>query len=118
LIPTQPMQIISADHVVGLPVTEQGNSSLLVMIDHATRFVIAVPSYSLSATVFVDQFSSHVVDRFGVPQALVSDNGPAFAARVTQRYLHRLGIDHLPTPTYTPQSNGLVERANATVVDA
>ncbi|GFV17209.1 hypothetical protein TNCV_4557921 [Trichonephila clavipes] len=39
-IPTTPWEIVSADHVICLPQTREGNNNMLVHIDHATRYVV------------------------------------------------------------------------------
>jgi hypothetical protein len=40
---------------------------------------------------------------------------PWFMSKATQNLFAKYGIEHLPTP-YTAQANGLVERANATII--
>ncbi|KAF8773194.1 Transposon Tf2-8 polyprotein like [Argiope bruennichi] len=40
-IPSTPWEIVSADHIICLPETRNGNTNMLVQIDHATRYVIA-----------------------------------------------------------------------------
>src|SRR5690606_11901251 len=110
-----PMQAISADHVVGLPTSSRGNACMLVMIDHCTRFLFAIPTGSLSAATFIDHFQVHVLQRFASTNLLVSDNGPAFSSRHTKKFFQRNSIEHLYTPPYTPESNGIVERVNGTI---
>ncbi len=50
-------------------------------------------------------FSCH-----GIPQRLVSDNGPQFVARELQDFVRADGIRHQRTPPYHPVSNGQAER--------
>jgi hypothetical protein len=47
-----------------------------------------------------------------------SDNGGEFLSGKFARYLSSVGIHHELTTPYTPQQNGVVERANRTVVDS
>jgi hypothetical protein len=51
-------------------------------------------------------FASH-----GIPLSIVSDNGPAFIAREFNEFCAAHGIDHIFSPDYHPESNGLAERA-------
>jgi transposase InsO family protein len=47
---------------------------------------------------------------FGLPKAIVSDNGPAFRSEEFRQYFMKRGVELWPTPVGHPKSNGLVER--------
>jgi len=47
---------------------------------------------------------------FGLPDAVVTDNGPAFRWAEWKAYLQTLGLDPLYSPPYAPFANGIVER--------
>jgi transposase InsO family protein len=47
-----------------------------------------------------------------------SDNGGEFLSHQFGEYLRTAGIDHELTVPYSPQQNGVVERANRTIVDS
>jgi len=57
-----------------------------------------------------------VFTRFGFPNELVSDNGPAFAAKITKAWKETNGIKEILITPYNPRANGLVERWNSTVI--
>lgn len=115
-IPETPMQIISADHIVALPITDAGNTYIFVHIDHATRYVMAKPTCSLSAKDVTETIENDIIFKYGPPLTYISDMAPCFMSQNTQNFFNKYGIEHLPTTPYTPQSNGLVERANANIV--
>jgi transposase InsO family protein len=46
-----------------------------------------------------------------------SDNGSEFKNTRIEHLCDDFGIGHQFSPTYTPQSNGLVERKNRTLID-
>ncbi|XP_053092543.1 uncharacterized protein K02A2.6-like [Pangasianodon hypophthalmus] len=48
--------------------------------------------------------------RTGVPEQLVSDNGPQFVSAEFQIFLKNNGIKHLTSAPYHPATNGLAER--------
>ena len=55
--------------------------------------------------------------RFGAPLVLLSDRGSSFLNYVIPIFSRLWGFNQMFTAAYTPQSNGLVERFNATLED-
>ena len=53
-----------------------------------------------------DLFATH-----GLPQKIVTDNGPSFTSSTFKSFLAENGIKHICTAPYHPSSNGLEERA-------
>ena len=53
---------------------------------------------------------TEVISRFGIPQIIVSDNGPQFTSSEFESFCAQNGIHHKRTPPYHPASNGQVER--------
>ena len=49
--------------------------------------------------------------KFGIPQSIVSDNGPQFAAAESDNFCKSNGIRRIKVAPYHPSSNGLAERA-------
>ena len=47
---------------------------------------------------------------YGVPEEVVSDNGPHFASEELAKFFKQNAVIHTFTPTYHPQSNGSAER--------
>lgn len=115
-IPETPMQVISSDHIIALPETQSGYTYIFVHIDHATRYIFAKPTYSLSAQNVIDTIENDIIYVYGPPLTYISDSAPCFTSQKTQNFFSKFGIEHIPTTPYTAQSNGLVERANATIV--
>lgn len=113
-LPNNPFEVLSVDHLK-LPLSTAGNLYLIVHQCHATRFVVAMPSPNTAADDVVNALNT-IIYRFGLPTTYVSDNGTAFTSNKFSLHLAKFGIVHSPTPPYTPQSNGLVERANQTVI--
>ena len=82
----------------------------LILVDANSRWIEVhlVNSTSTEATVKVLRqiFSTH-----GLPQQIVSDNGPSFTSHEFKEYMTTNGIRHSLTAPYHPRSNGLAERA-------
>ena len=61
--------------------------------------------------------SEHTIDalrtlfsHYGLPEQLVSDNGPQFTADVFAQFMKESGVKHILSAPYHPSSNGLAER--------
>ena len=52
---------------------------------------------------------------FGLPEVVVTDNGPSLVSDEFEAWLKRNGIRHKTSPPYHPATNGLAERAVQTV---
>ena len=48
--------------------------------------------------------------RYGLPEQLVSDNGPQFTPDDFAQFMRENGIKHIRCAPYHPSSNGLMER--------
>ena len=65
------------------------------------------------AKVLVNEF----ICRFGVPDSIHTDQGKNLEAKVIQEICHLLGVTKTRTTPYHPQSDGLVERFNRTLLE-
>lgn len=55
---------------------------------------------------------------FGLPEEIISDNGPQFVATEFETFCKQNGIKNICTPPYHPASNGAAERAVQVVKQA
>jgi transposase InsO family protein len=53
-----------------------------------------------------------IFPRYGVPRILVSDGGSHFIGKDFKRCLAKLGIEHMMSTAYHPQTNGQAETSN------
>ena len=60
----------------------------------------------------------NIVCRFGIPQSIVTDNGPQFDSRVYRNFCSELKIKNLYSTLWYQQRNGQVEVSNKTLLMA
>nr|KYP43024.1 Pol polyprotein [Cajanus cajan] len=87
-------------------------SYILLAVDYVSKWVEAKATRTNDARVVVDFFRSNIFCKFGVPKAIVSDQGTHFCNRSIQTLLKKYGVVHrIPTP-YHPQTNGQAKISN------
>jgi transposase InsO family protein len=91
-----------------------GYDSILVVVDQGlSKGVILCPCaktimWEGTATLLCD----NLFKRFGLPDEIISDRDPRFAAHAFQELLKLLNIKSNLTTAYHPQSDGATERVN------
>lgn len=55
-------------------------------------------------------FLSSLFSRYGIPESVVTDNGPQFTSTAFSAFLKDRGITHIHSSVYHPSSNGAIER--------
>ena len=84
-------------------------SMFLLLVDARSKWPEVVPMQSTTATKTVECLRT-IFARHGLPEQLVSDNGPQFVSEQFQDFLQGNGIQHIRSAPYHPSTNGLVER--------
>ena len=111
-----PMQIVAADLLGPLPESENGNSYILVVADYFTRWMEAFALPNQEATTVANKLVDEVFLRFSVPEQLHTDQGRQFESQLLHEVCKLLNIHKTRTTPYHPQSDGLVERLNRTLL--
>jgi cleavage and polyadenylation specificity factor subunit 1 len=117
-IPKKRFSHVHVDLVGPLPADKKGSRYLLTMIDRSTRWLEATPLGDIEAATVADTFTRDWVARFGVPSTVTSDKGTQFTSSTWTALCSRLGIQHITTTAYHPQSNGMIERSHRQIKDA
>ena len=113
----QPMQRVAMDILGPLPETPRGNKYVLVISDYFTKWSEALPMANMEATTVARLFVSEFACRFGTPESLHTDQGRNFESTLIKEMCRLLGIHKTRTTPYHPQSDGLVERLNRTILN-
>ncbi len=88
---------------------------ILVITDHFTRYVIAVPTKDQKARTVARCLWDHFLLHYGFPEKLHSDQGPDFESRTIQELCKVVGIRKVKTSPYHPRGNP-VEWFNRTLL--
>ena len=109
--------LVQFDHLK-LCKTDSGNTGLLVIIDHFTKFAEAVPcahdeyDAQTTAKIILNKWFA----RHGTPVRMQSDNATNFTAEVAQELMKASQVTKVTSSPAHPRGNGLVERQNRTLL--
>ena len=87
---------------------------LLILVDAHSKWIDVHITNSATSAVTMEKMRNSFAT-LGLPEILVTDNGPAFTSSEFAQFMQRNGIRHVKTAPYHPASNGLVEWAVQTV---
>ena len=108
--PDLPMEFICMDLVGPIhPPSSRGNKYVLTVIDMLTGFTITVPIKNKNAETICEAYRDNVYCIFGGSSRILTYNGSEFKNKEMQEVCDTLGLKHIFSPVYTPQSNGRLE---------
>ncbi|XP_071928165.1 uncharacterized protein [Coffea arabica] len=88
------------------------NKYILLAVDYVSKWVEAIPSQTNDAKVVFKFLKRNIFCRFGVPKAIISDEGKHFCNKIIDTLLLKYGCRHKKSLPYHPQANGQAELAN------
>lgn len=115
--PKAPFVMIAMDYIGPFPTSRNGNKFLLVVVDIFSKYVIVKAIRNSSAKITIDRIKREVFLRYGVPNVLISDNGPQLKSQAFREFLEQFGVEHWLTAYYHPQAIPM-EAANKTIGNA
>ncbi|KAL9377952.1 hypothetical protein Peur_029287 [Populus x canadensis] len=89
-----------------------GNLYILLAVDYVSKWIEAKATRTNDAKVVLDFVRTHIVDRFGIPKAIISDRGTHFCNRSMEALLRKYHVTHRTSTAYHPQTNGQAEISN------
>ena len=113
----RPWQVVSLDIVGPFPPTERGNTNILVLSDHFSRWRDALPIQNGTAEEIATTLEEKVFCYFGIPERIHTDQGAQFESKLLAELCALWGVAKSRTTPYHPQSNGVVERGNRDLGD-
>ena len=107
-VPSHPWAQVAAD------ICFYSGRALLVVVDYFSNF-IEVDSLSSETSKSMIRGLMAIFSRFGVPDTLVTDNGPCFDSSEFAKFADQWNFQHVTLSPRYPQSNGKAENAVRTV---
>jgi len=120
MVEFRPMAVLHADLVGKLPEgknskNQRGFHYILSVVDAATRYLWLLPLRRKTADEVATVLYDDVNSRVSVPSAIVSDLGRELTGEVMERLCDRLGVTHLRTTAYHPQTDAKCESVHFSV---
>jgi transposase InsO family protein len=109
-VSSRPFETVGFDIVGPLPEDRDGNKYLLTVVDHYSRYPLAIPITNREQSTVIHALHRHVVCVFGPPSRFVSDREQSFVSGVTKGLFELMGVAMSHTTAYHPQTNGSCER--------
>ena len=106
VLQTRPFETLSIDLVGPFPENKKGNKYVLTIIDHFTRYPIAVPIKSKKKREVAEALKKYVFLALPYwPRKIVSDRGGEFVNGVIEEIYKQLGVKQKLTSHDNPQAN-------------
>ena len=109
---------VACDVLGPLPLTKSGNKYILIFADYRTKWVEGAALPSTEAALIAKQFFDLIISRHGCPHTLLSDRGQNFMSKLMHEIYMIMNVKKLNTSSYRPQTDGQVERFNATLAQS
>ena len=74
-----------------------------------TGFIMAVQIHNKNSEMICDAYRDHIYCIFGGSSRILTDNRSEFKNKEMQQVCETLGVKHIFSPVYTPESNGRLE---------
>ena len=98
------------------PKNENGNCYILVAEHYFTKWLEAWAIPNQEAKTIAQKLLDEMFLRFSLPDRLHSDQGRQFEGKLIEELCKLLQVEKTHTTPYHPQGDGLVERANRTIL--
>ncbi|RXN13854.1 sec1 family domain-containing 2-like protein [Labeo rohita] len=103
-IPNRPWQTVGTD------LFTWNNEDYIVVVDYYSRYLDLEKLKSTTAAAVILKLKK-ICASHGIPEKVISDNGPQFNSKDFESFAHAWALMHVTSSPRYPQSNGLSEKA-------
>ena len=107
-LPSRPWSRVASD------IFTLHQSNYLLTVDYYSKWPEIMKMTELSSRYVISAFKSQF-SKYGIPDELVTDNGPQYASKEFKDFAKEYGFVHTTSSPLYPQSNGQAERTVQTV---
>ena len=111
-----PMHILAMDFLTLSRPTDR-YQNILVITDLFTKYAWAILTLDQTAAATARVLWTHVIQPFGCPETLHSDQGPNFESKLIKELCRLYGCHKTHTTPYHPQGNRACERFKQTLLN-
>lgn len=104
------------DIVGPLTTTHRGNCYVITATDAYSKWAFAVPSQKVRTSELIKFVEDSILAVHGKPIRIITDRGTQFTSVEWKEFISKMDIEHKLTTPYHPQSNGIDERLNGTLM--
>lgn len=87
-----------------------------MIVDYFTKWVKVEPLGTITAKKCIKFLKRNILVRFGIVEALITDNGKQFTDKGFRQLMANLGIKYHITSVEYPQTNGQAEEVNRVIL--
>uniref|UniRef100_A0ABD2WNL9 Endonuclease n=1 Tax=Trichogramma kaykai TaxID=54128 RepID=A0ABD2WNL9_9HYME len=106
-----PWSVVAADIIGPKPASKGGVRYVLVFVDLFTKYVELIGLRKANGKAVVKAMDELIINRWGCPRYLLTDNGTEFVNKDVGQYLASLGVEQTTIPPYIARCNP-TERVN------
>ena len=106
----RPWQLIGTDFMGPFKKSRNGNTHIILAIDHFTKYVEGAATVSFSAETTAKFIFDNIICRHGMVEQILSDQGVNFEAKLFKHLCKLLNTEKLHTSTYHASGNGITEQ--------
>ena len=103
VLPECPWQKLGSD------LFELQGKHYLLLVDYFSRYVEIIKLTTTTSSAVISGMKS-VFSRYGIPELLISDNGPQCVSKEFEEFAEKYNFKHTTSSPHFPQSNGQAER--------
>ena len=94
------------------PISSGGHGYIIVAMDYFTKWLEVMPTYVKDGKTTTLFLFNHIIARFRIPRAIMTDHGSHFQDKMMAELSVKLRFHHDNSTPYYPQANGQVEAIN------